>query len=177
MFRIEWTGPAKNAARIVASETLGLRDFLQIAIEISTPATKARMAGRIAAHQTTEALRVETRWIGKECVSDAVPGDWIVTALGPDGNPLIGRDGAANIYVIRESRFLDLYEPSNAGDSGRAVFRPKGAVEAIRLPGGFEIMAPWGVLQQSDDGWLLANGTDVYGIHRDTFAATYEITG
>jgi hypothetical protein len=55
------------------------------------------------------------------------------------------------------------------------IYLPKGVVEAIHLSGGFEILAPWGQKQQSPDGYLLLNGTEVYGNDKNTFEATYAV--
>ena len=175
MFSIEWTGSGQRSARVIATDTLGKTEFHRIAAMLGAPAVTARKTGSVAAHKAGNAQRVETRWNGKESANDAAPGDWIVTALGPDGQALRDGEGSTNVYVVREDKFSELYEPSNLASSAGPVFRPKGVVEAIRLEGGFEIEAPWGELQRGDDGWLLLNGDEVYGNHRDTFAATYEI--
>ncbi len=116
-----------------------------------------------------------TRWNGKETEARAAKGDWIVTALGPDLAPLRDDEGHTNVYVIKADKFAELYEPAAAATSHGPAFRSRGVVEAIRLTGGFEIQAPWGETQRAADGWLLLNGGEVYGNHRDTFAATYEI--
>jgi hypothetical protein len=47
-------------------------------------------------------------------------------------------------------------------------------VDAIRLPGGFDIAAPWGERQQAPSGYLILSGGEVYGNNAETFAATYE---
>lgn len=175
MFSIEWTGSDKSKSRVIATEKLGKTEFHRIAAELGIPAVRARKTGNVAAKRAVQPQRVETRWNGKESTIDAVPGDWIVTALGSDGQPLIDREGSFNTYVVREVRFPELYEPSDVASSAGPVFRPKGVVQAIPLEGGFEIVAPWGEMQRADDGWLLLNGAEVYGNHRQTFAATYEI--
>ena len=47
-------------------------------------------------------------------------------------------------------------------------------MSALSLPGGFDIVAPWGERQTGASGYLLLNGDEVYGISRDAFEATYE---
>jgi hypothetical protein len=47
-------------------------------------------------------------------------------------------------------------------------------VDAIRLPGGFDIAAPWGERQRVPSGYLILNGSEVYGSNAEAFRATYE---
>ncbi len=175
MYSIERTGSDPHCNRVIAPEKLTHNEFDRIAFELGTPAVRARKTGHVAAYQSRQPQHVETRWNGKESENDARPGDWIVTALDQDGWALKDDDGGMNVYVVRKDRFPDLYEASDLASPVGRVFRPKGIVSAIRLEGGFLIKAPWGEMQQADDGWLLLNGSEVYGNHRDTFAATYEI--
>jgi hypothetical protein len=173
MYRIEPAGPCPH---LVSDTTLTPEEFRRIAREIGASPVRARKVGRIAARRAIEPEHVETLWNGKESEADAAPGDWIVTALAASGEPLRDRDGHMNRYVIKSDRFAELYEPIGELGPNGALFRPKGVVEAVHIPGGFEIKAPWGEMQRAVDGWLLLNGHEVYGNHRDTFAATYEIT-
>ena len=55
------------------------------------------------------------------------------------------------------------------------MYRAKGVVSAIALPGGFDIVAPWGERETAPAGYLLLNGTEVYGCNQETFVATYEV--
>ena len=57
-----------------------------------------------------------------------------------------------------------------------AIYRAKGVVSTIPLPGGFDIAAPWGERQTATSGYLLCNGSEVYGNSRTAFEATYEVT-
>ena len=61
-----------------------------------------------------------------------------------------------------------------SNDFGR-VCRAKGTVDAVAFAGGFEILAPWGERQRAAAGYIVRNGTDVYGIEERAFDATYEI--
>lgn len=176
MFRIDHVGDAKHP-RATSVSVLGADQFRRLAHELGLPIVRARKIAPISARMATAPERIETHWNGKESAADAKAGDWIVTSLSADHRPLIDSDGHRNVYVIKGDRFFDLYEGLTVGASPTscALYQPKSVVEALRLTGGFEIMAPWGELQRADDGWLLCNGHDVYGNHRDTFAATYAI--
>jgi hypothetical protein len=78
--------------------------------------------------------------------------------------------------VIAGARFKELYEPAeSAGKDGRRIYRAKGSVLALRLPGGFDIAAPWGERQLAPAGYLILNGQEVYGNNAETFEATYEV--
>ena len=57
------------------------------------------------------------------------------------------------------------------------VYSAKGIVSALPLPGGFDIMAPWGERQTGSGGYLLMNGEEVYGAGTDAFEKTYEVVG
>jgi hypothetical protein len=174
MYRIETTG-AKNRPRVYSRDRLTADDFRRIADELGVRPVTARKSLGIKARKATVPEHVASYWNGKETEAVAAPGDWIVTALDSTGIPLRDGDGRTNRYVIAAARFAELYKPSFGSDyHDEGVFTPTGTVEAIRVTGGFEIMAPWGEVQRAVDGWLLLSGDDVYGNHRDTFAATYQ---
>jgi hypothetical protein len=120
---------------------------------------------------------VETRWNGKETTNTAKPGDYIVTNLTPQRQPLHDAAGELNIYVISAARFPELYEATGETSKLGPVYSAKGVVSALPLPGGFDIMAPWGERQTGADGYLLMNGEEVYGAGTDAFEKTYEVVG
>lgn len=175
MYRITTVGK-RMKRRVLSDDGLSVADFRRLARELGVAPVRARKTARIEARRTDTAERVDTLWNGKETEATAEPGDWIVTALGADGAPLVDRDGNRNRYVVGPSRFAELYEPDTDAKTNDR-YRAKGTVEALRLDGGFEIKAPWGETQRAADGWLLLSGGEVYGNHRDTFRATYEIVG
>ena len=163
-------------ARLEADARLQPDDFQSIAVRLGSSALQARKVGYVAARRADAVEVVETHWNGKETTNSARRGDWIVTNLSPNRQELRDREGRANTYVITADRFAELYEPadSNRNSPGSAVYRAKGVVSAIPLEGGFDIVAPWGERQTSPAGYLILNGTDVYGSHAETFRATYE---
>ena len=79
-----------------------------------------------------------------------------------------------NTYVVPADRFPSLYELTEGHNEYGDVYRAKGVVDAIELPGGFDIVAPWGEQQQAPAGYLVLNGEEVYGNNAETFATTYE---
>ncbi|MGE0699905.1 MAG: hypothetical protein AB7O57_12490 [Hyphomicrobiaceae bacterium] len=174
MYRIEAAGTHPH---VTSDAPLTSEEFYRLAGALGFAPLKARKTGRVSAERATMRQRIETRWNGKESEAVAQPGDWIVTSLAADGQPLRDQEGSLNTYVIEAGRFAELYVPDEGYAASDAVYRPKGEVLALRVQGGFDIEAPWGEKQRAVDGWLLLNGSEVYGNHRDTFAATYEIVG
>jgi hypothetical protein len=171
MFTLQRTG----RVRVFASAGLEAGDFRSIAHDLGVVPLRARKIGFVAGRQLENRQRIETRWNGKESEITGEPGDWMVTSLSPAREVLRDAEAHVNTYAIRPTRFGELYEPCAGQTEFGAVFRAKGLVEAIYLSGGFEIKAPWGEMQRADDGYLLLNGNEVYGNHRDTFEATYEV--
>ena len=177
MFEIvqaEEGGGGDGDARLVADAVLTPADFRRIA-EKSGGSVRARKIGFVAARRATQTKVVETRWNGLETTNTARAGDWIATNLTPDEKPLLDREGHLNVYVIAAEGFGSLYEPTGGTGEHGAICRAKRTVEAIRFPGGFDIVAPWGERQTAPAGYLIFNGDEVYGNHAETFAATYEI--
>ncbi len=171
-FRI--TAAERGKARLVSDEGLQPSDFRAIAAQLGQSPARARKTGYVAARQARQRETVATRWNGKETTNTAEPGDWIVTNLSPKQEPLRDRGGSLNTYVIVAGKLLELYEPTEGRNEHGAIYRAKGAVEALHLPGGFDIIAPWGERQQAPDGYLLLNGEEVYGNNVETFTGTYE---
>jgi hypothetical protein len=77
--------------------------------------------------------------------------------------------------VIEAARFAELYEPAGGESAQGPVYRAKGIVSAIPLPGAFDIAAPWGERQTAASGYLLYNGQEVYGSSKEAFEKTYEV--
>jgi hypothetical protein len=175
MYKIVHRGPGRDDIRIEADVALTPADFEHIAKEPGRRRVHARKIGFVAARRAAETTVVDTRWNGRETTNTARPGDWIVTNLTPDEKPLRDREGYLNVYVIAAEGFGSLYEPTGGTSEHGAIHRAKRTVEAIRLAGGFDIVAPWGERQTAPDGYLLCNGTEVYGNNAETFAATYEV--
>jgi hypothetical protein len=160
-----------------ADDKLTPADFADIAREIGRKPVRARKVGYIAARKAARPETVETRWNGKETTNTAKPGDYVVTNLSPQRQPLRDAEGHLNTYVISAARFRELYEAEGEDSELGPVYRAKSVVSALRLPGGFDIIAPWGERQRGADGYLLMNGEEIYGAGTDAFEATYEVIG
>jgi hypothetical protein len=170
-------GPQGDKDRLEADAVLTPADFGRIAEKLGAKPLHARKIGYVAARKAEKSEVVETRWNGKETTNTARVGDWIVTNLSPQREVLRDGEGHANTYVIAADRFADLYDRAEGTGEFGAIYRPKGIVSAIPLPGGFDIAAPWGERQTGAAGYLLLNGEEVYGSNAETFAATYEVMG
>lgn len=164
-----------SRVRLVAADKLTKADFMAIAEALNTQPVTARKVGHVSARRSGIQQRIETRWNGKETENIAAPDDWIVTNLAADLTPVRDKDGHANTYVIRAERFGELYEATGATGTFGAIHRAKSQVAAIHIAGGFEIRAPWNETQRAASGYLILNGTEVYGNHEETFRASYEI--
>ena len=180
MFKIVTRGWLRRKHRLVASEKLTAADFQAIASQLGVTPVTARKTGFVTARQVSAREAIETHWNGIESKVVAMPGDWVVTNLARDGRVLRDASGHANTYAIEADKFPTLYEhDTRAGESAHtefgAVYKARGQVQAIRLSGGFDIMAPWSERQVGPDGYLLLNGAEVYGNNRETFEATYEV--
>jgi hypothetical protein len=162
--------------RLKSTRALTPADFHAIAAKLGCDPVAARKVGFIAATKASRSKTVETRWNGKETTNKARPGDWIVTSLSAKREVLRDGDGHVNTYVVAADRFKDLYQPTRTKPLAKlgAVYRAKSVVSALWLPAGFDIIAPWGERQTGPAGYLILNGTDVYGNNAETFDATYE---
>ena len=167
--------PAK--ARLFSTEKLTRDDFDQIVSDLQGRGGEVKRARKItfvAGRVATAEERVETRYNGLETTAVARPGDWVVTNL--DIHRQILRDGHGNVnqWVIQPDRFKELYRAETGTTEFGVIHKATGVVDVIAFPGGFDIVAPWGEKQVGDRGYILRNGDDIYGIHADAYAATYE---
>ena len=170
MPRIDRT-PGKE--RVHSDAVLTPADFARIAAELGATPFRAWKVGYVAARVATEPEQVETYANGKETTNIAHQGDYIVTNLSPLREPLRDRDGQMNVYVIAAERFAALYERTSEKGAHGDIYRAKGVVSALPLPGGFDILAPWGERQTGASGYLLLNGDEVYGSSAQAFEGTY----
>ena len=174
MFKIDRTA---RGDRLEADAVLTPADFQSIAKQLGQPPLRARKIGYVAARRAEKCEVVETRSNGKETTNTARVGDFIVTNLSPQRQPLRDGDGHFNVYVIAAEKFASLYDPTDEDNEHGAIYRAKGVVSALPLPGGFDIMPPWGERQTGAAGYLLFNGDQVTGSSWDAFAKTYEDLG
>lgn len=173
-FKIERSPFDGDKPRLVASQKLERTDFEAIADAVPAEVRRARKIGFVAARKAENEEAVTTHWNGKETANVARPGDWIVTSMSPEKTVLADKDGNANTYVIKAETFPLLYESVEGENEHGAFFRAMAIVDSIYLPGGFDIVAPWGERQMAEKGYLIMNGKDVYGNHAETFEASYE---
>ena len=160
---------------LTSDKPLNSSDFRSIAGELATAPLQARKVGFIAANRADETQMIETSWNGSTSKATAKPGDYIAANLAADKSILRDGDGNASIYVIKADIFPALYQLDTGENEFGTMYKAISQVEALFLPAGFQIMAPWGEMQRADSGYLLLNNGEVYGNPRDTFEATYVI--
>lgn len=176
MISLQRVGPPPGSPRLASSKKLTVSDFMKVALELGAYPMKARKVGFVAVRRAAASERVTTLWNGKETTAVAEAGDMIVTNMSADREILRDAAGNANVYVILAGVFPKLYERDTGENEFGEVFRARVIVDALYLPGGFEIMAPWGEIQRADAGYLIKNGDEVYGNHKETFEQTYVST-
>jgi hypothetical protein len=178
MFRIDRIGAAPGQQRLVADSVLTADDFNSIAAALGQSPFVARKTGFVLAREAVLTEAVSTQWNGIESRDVAAPGDFIVTNLTADRQIVRDASGHPNTYVVRAGKFASLYEAALTTAAAPApmdtLHRARGRVDALSFSGGFDIAAPWGERQVGPVGYLLRNGDDIYGNHKDTFEATYE---
>ena len=167
----------RMAGRLVADTVLTPENFQRIADEIGIPPIE-RPQNRLSwpSRTATKTEVVETRSNGKETTNTARPGDYIVTNLSPQREPLRDRDGHLNIYVIRAAKFPDLYEPAGERERARRCLPRQG--RRLRDPAARRLRhrRPLGrAPDRSERAISLCNGREVYGVSKDAFDATYEV--
>ena len=172
MFSLNRTGWF-GRLRLVAKDQLTAADFAMIAGRFSARPVRVRKTGFVAARRVARTEHVVTHWNGEETANTAEPGDFVATNLSPERKVLRDKAGNANVYVIRAARFPELYEEAGGETEQGPVYQARSVVEALYLPGGFEIIAPWGEVQRADSGYLLKSGDEVYGNAKATFEETY----
>ncbi len=136
-------------------------DVRRISERLGIQRQRARKRGLVAARRTD--------------IAASGTGDWLVTALDDSGHAIRDRDGRKQTSVIAAERFAALYGPASrrlATEDGD-LFERRGILEALRLPGAFDVVAPWGERQQGARGWLLLDGGEVSAITDELFSDGY----
>jgi hypothetical protein len=175
--KITTIGAPPKAHLVAADRPLTDVDFDRIVRELSNYGCEkfqARKISYVSARQAIASEAVETRFNNEEWRDEARPGDWIVTNMGKDRQILLDEQGRANTYVVRKDKFPEIYDRDTSNSPFGEIYRAKGVVDAVFLPGGFHLIAPWGEHQHSSGGYLLRNGSEVYGIDEGMFDRMYQ---
>ena len=179
-YTIDYVG-TPPAPRVTSSQKLDAeQDFERIAGDVQANRGKiirARKISFVSARRASAPETFMTMIEGRESPAKAEAGDWVVTNMNAQGNILRDSGGLPNSYVIKAEDFARLYDRHSGATEFGEVYKAKGVVDAIALPGGFDIVAPWGERQSGTHGYLVRNGKDVYGIHGGAFDQTYEVVG
>lgn len=177
MYKLEKTGRFRKIWHLSAHDVLSPQDFADIATKLKVVPVLAEKVGFVAARRAEFAERIETFTDGLETSSTSHPGDWIVTNLTPDAEPVRDSAGRVNRYVIANESFQKLYKAEGRQSKFGPLFVATGTVHALELPGTFDILAPWRERQKAKAGYLIQNGQEIYGIEKSVFHRTYDFRG
>lgn len=162
--------------RLEFTEQIDEDTFRALATQRRAKIGKYQKTGLVAATEAKERIEIVTYWNGEETRNIAERGDMIVTSLTNDFSILTDDQGQQNTYTMKAGRFAKLYQASGFASTQNKLgwlYRAKGQVYAFHVPEGFQIKAPWGEMQNADNGYIVLNGSDVYGVHSDVFEETY----
>ena len=162
-------------ARLESDAVLTRENFQRIAGEIGISPIEARKIGHVAVRTAIKTEVVETRSNGKETTNTACPGDYIVTNLSPQREPLLDRDGHLNIYVIRAAKFPDLYEQPVSAARTALSTAPRASSPRSRCPAASTSPPPGASGRPQPGAISSAKAPEVYGVSKDAFDATYEV--
>lgn len=177
MYQLERKGIFRKTTRLTSTEPLSTADFEALAAQTGQQPYLAKKVGFVAARRAETVESVDSFNDGHETTNAANVGDWIVTNITPGGNVLRDAKGKLNQYVITAETFERLYEKAGRETELGPLFRPRGTVLALKLPGSFDIMGPWKQRQRGKAGYLIRSGDEVYGIERSVFHRTYDLRG
>ena len=163
--------------RLTSNEILTPADFEALAKQLSVDPLLAQKIGFVAARRAEKIEKVDTLSDGYETTNTANVGDWIVTNMSLHGVALRDPRGRPNTYVIRGDTFERLYEATDRQSEFGPLFRARGTITVVELPGSFDILAPWKERQKAKAGYLVRNGDEIYGIEKSIFHRTYDIRG
>jgi predicted acylesterase/phospholipase RssA len=177
MYVLKHTGFFRKAWRLTSTEPLAPSEFDALSNQLSLTPMPAQKIGFVAARQAELVQKIDTHYEGYETTNTANVGDWIVTNMTPGGKALRDASGRLNTYVITADAFERLYEATEGKSEFGHLYSAKGTVLALKLPGSFDILAPWKERQKGKAGYLIRNGEEIYGIEKSVFHRTYDIRG
>src|SRR5258708_5101469 len=158
MYKHEHRGFFRKTWHLTSTEPLPPSDFGALAKQLSLTPLLAEKIGFVATRQAETVEKVDTRYEGHETTNTANIGDWIVTNMTPAGKALRDSSGRLNSYVIAADTFARLYEATGRQSEFGPLYSARGTVSVLKLPGSFDIVAPWKERQKGKAGYLIRNG-------------------
>ena len=177
MYELARTGLFRKTWRLTSNEVLTPGDFDALAKRLFVDPLLAQKIGFVAARRAEKVERVDTLSDGYETTNTANVGDWIVTNMSLHGVAVRDARNRPNTYVIRGDTFERLYEATERQSEFGPLFRARGTITVVELPGSFDILAPWKERQRAKAGYLVRNGDEIYGIEKSIFHRTYDVRG
>lgn len=98
---------------------------------------------------------------------------WVLTKLDSNNKPVINKNGHLNQYIVNDSDFNTIYEPSYDGIN---LYKKKKIEKLIQLEEDIQFGTSFGYMTIMKGGYVTVTDLDeIYGISFNDFNDTYEV--
>ena len=152
-----------------------VEDIKEYALSLKSNVYFAHKVGAVQADKVTdpdgEDVTVYVSGGAGEKVVHANSGDWVVTVLGKDFNPVTDDEGREHKYVIRDDQFSNSY----IKEGGHWIPNPE-RLRFKRLIEDISYTTPDGETVSLEEGGFLdiTKPDEIYGVERGEFFATHK---
>jgi len=159
-----------------------MREYVESKLQ-SALIIEAKKIGNTIAIQGTvgqEVVSLEVDAAGNEFVertgiisldSETNEPGWILTKTGSDNKPVFNKFGHANQYIVSDSKFRSMYEPST---DGSFLYSKKQIEKFIKAEDDITFETKYGVMTVNAGGYIKVTNLDsISGISEQSFNDTY----
>lgn len=98
---------------------------------------------------------------------------WILTKTGSDNQPIINKFGHKNQYIVVDSKFKAMYEPS---PDGPGLYQKSQIEKFIQAPEDVSFETKYGAMEVHKGGYIKVTNLDsISGISEESFLQTYSV--
>lgn len=165
------------------------KEQMRVYVESLLPVSEiisAKKVGNTIAVQGTPGQEVVTLEVNKETGEEYIertakveidpqtgePG-WILTKTGSDNTPVINKFGHKNEYIVADSKFKAMYEPSV---DGPGLYSKSQVEKFIQSPDDVEFETKYGQMVVPKGGYIKVTDLErISGISEESFLQTYQV--